>query len=234
MKRYSISGLFALACYSATGAIFSYSVHTTIPDGNLNGFQNSQTINVLSGTVTDVNVFLDISGGFNGDFYAFLTHGNATAILLNRVGRDSAHQVGYPDAGFGFLAQKFTLDDQAANDVHFYRSVPYALNPSGQLAGSWQPDGRVLDPLSPASAFDAASRPGTLGVFNGMDPNGLWTLYIADVSSGGEGTLVGWGLQITTVPEPRFATLAGVGVFILCNRRRLNTKFAEHEPRKNF
>ena len=220
MKRYLISCLLAFACsYGVNAAIFSYSVGATIPDGNLSGIQNSQTINGLSGQITDVNVAFDISGGFNGDFYAFLTHGNATAILLNRVGRDSAHQFGYPDAGFGFLIQKFTFDDQAANDVHFYRSFPYALNLAGQLTGSWQPDGRNLDPLSPASAFDSAPRPAMLGLFNGLDANGSWTLYIADTSSGGEGTLVGWGLQITTIPELTTAVVLGLGLIILAKRR---------------
>jgi subtilisin-like proprotein convertase family protein len=215
MKRYSISCLLALASsYYLNAATFSYPVDAIIPDGNLNGIQNSQTITGLSGPITDVNVTLEISSGFNGDFYAFLTHDNTTAVLLNRVCRNSTHQFGYPDAGFGFdaSATPFTLDDQSANDIHSYRSFAFTLNGNGQLTGSWQPDGRLLDPLSPASAFDSASRPANLSAFNGIDPNGLWTLYIADVSSGGEGALLSWGLQITTVPEPTFLTLTGLGL----------------------
>src|SRR5882724_9275604 len=138
MMRLSISCLFALACsHSLTAATFTYPVGATIPDGNLNGLQNSQFVTSLSGPITDLNVTLEISGGFNGDFYAFLTHDSATAILLNRVGRNSAHQVGYPDVGFGpnASANAFTLDDQAANDIHFYRSFSFALNGNGQLTG---------------------------------------------------------------------------------------------------
>src|SRR5262245_45402553 len=192
MKSQIISCLFAFGLsFSANAATFTYSVGATIPDGNLNGLQNWQIISGLSGPITDLNVTLQISAGFNGDFYAFLTHGNETAILLNRVGRNSTHQVGYPDAGFGpdAFSNAFTLDDQAATDIHLYRNTAFALNGSGQLTGSWQPDGRTLDPLSPASAFDSATRSAPLSVFNGMDPNGLWTLYVADVSPGGEGTL---------------------------------------------
>jgi subtilisin-like proprotein convertase family protein len=215
MKPRIISCLFAFGCsFSASAAIFSYSVGATIPDGNLNGYQNSQIVSGLSGPITDLNVTLDISGGFNGDFYAFLTHNNTTTILLNRVGRNSTHQVGYPDAGFGpdASANAFTFDDQAATDVHFYRNGAYSLNGNGQLTGSWQPDGRMLDPFSPASAFDSAARSAMLNLFNGSDPNGTWTLYVADVSSGGEGVLVGWGLQITTVPEPATIALLGLGL----------------------
>lgn len=228
MKPHIVSCLFALGCsICAHAATFTYSVGATIPDGNLNGFQNSQSVSGLSGPITDLNVTLEISGGFNGDFYAFLTHGNATAILLNRVGRNSTHQVGYPDAGFGpdISANAFTFDDQAGTDVHFYRNAAYSLNGSGQLTGLWQPDGRALDPLSPASAFDSAARSAMLNVFNGMDPNGLWTLYVADVSSGGEGTLASWGLQITLVPEPTCTALLGFGVVIFAYGRSQIRKF---------
>jgi hypothetical protein len=180
-----------------------------------------------------LNVTLQISAGFNGDFYAFLTHDNTTAILLNRVGRNSSHQVGYPDSGFGpdAFANAFTLDDQAATDVHFYRNAAFALNGSGQLTGSWQPDGRTLDPLSAASAFDSATRSAPLSVFNGMDPNGLWTLYVADVSSGGEGTLASWGLQLTLVPEPATGGLLWLGFVTLGCQHWCRRKFANRPIR---
>ena len=218
MKAQFISCLWALGFSISThAATFTYSVGATIPDGNLNGLQNSQSISGLSSPIADLNVTLEISGGFNGDFYAFLTHDNTTAILLNRVGRNSTHTVGYPDAGVGpdAFANTFTFDDQAATDVHSYRNGAYSLNGHGQLTGVWQPDGRTLDPLSPASAFDSAARSALLSVFNGLDPNGPWTLYVADVSGGAEGSLVGWGLQMTTVPEPAITGLLLCGIIAL-------------------
>jgi subtilisin-like proprotein convertase family protein len=190
-------------------------IFAPIPDGDLNGIQSSQTLSLLSGTVSDVNVTLTVSGGFNGDFYAYLFHNNTSAILLNRVGRGSSSDVGYPDAGFGpNPAIRFTFDDQAAHDVHLYQTFSFVLNSNGQLTGTWQPDGRAIDPLSPASAFDSAARLSLLGMFNGMDPNGSWTLFIADVSPLGQGTLVNWGLQLTTVPEPGSALLLGLGLVL--------------------
>jgi subtilisin-like proprotein convertase family protein len=213
-----------LATLSARAVISSTSVeniNAAIPDGDLNGI-SSQLLAGLPGTITDVNVTLTIAGGFNGDFYGYLLHNNTSAILLNRAGRTSSSSLGYPDAGFGpdNSSVRFTFDDQAAHDVHLYRTFAFSLNGNSQLTGSWQPDGRAIDPLSAGSAFDAAARPSTLGVFNGMDPNGAWTLYLADVSPGGEGTLVNWGLSITAVPEPGSAALILLGTFIWMAARR--------------
>lgn len=201
----------ALAYSTSVNNLFA-----TIPDGDLNGYQNSFSLNGLSGPVSHVSVTLNISGGFNGDLYGYLIHNHTNAILLNRVGVSSASSVGYPDAGFGpdAASTSFTLDDLANRDVHLYRTFPYILNGSGQLTGTWQPDGRAIDPLSAGSAFDTAARSNPLGIFNGLDPNGSWTLYLADVSSGGVSTLVGWGLTVD-VPEPSGAALLGFGVAAL-------------------
>jgi len=198
----------------ARGVISSTSVNvnSVIPDGDFNGIQSSMTLSGLPNSITDVNLSLTVSGGFNGDFYAYLFHNSTSAILLNRVGRGSSSGVGYPDSGFGTNASSalFTFDDQGGQDVHLYRTFSYSLNANGQLTGTWQVDGRAIDPLSAGSVFDSAPRSSFLSTFNSGDPNGTWTLFIADMSSGGEGTLANWGLNITAVPEP------ASGVLFLC------------------
>ena len=58
-----------------------------IPDNDLNGV--AETINLgATGiqSITDVQVTLQVSDGFNGDYYAYLQHGPNISILLNRVG----------------------------------------------------------------------------------------------------------------------------------------------------
>ena len=43
----------------------------------------------------------------------------------------------------------------------------------------------------------------TLDAFDGHDPNGTWTFFIADVSAGGGQSQLGsWELDITAIPEP--------------------------------
>src|SRR2546421_12821122 len=104
--------LLVLLCPAAQATIFSYNVSATIPDGDLNGYQNSQTLGGLQPYITDVNVTLNIASGFNGDFYAYVSHNQRSAILLNRAGRSSTSSVGYPDAGFGpdGLGNSFKFD----------------------------------------------------------------------------------------------------------------------------
>jgi hypothetical protein len=145
------------------------------------------------------------------------------AVLLNRVGLSAGNPVGYSDAGFNI-----TLDQNAASgNIHYYQNL---LNPGGgQLTGDWAPDGRNIDPQSSGSAFDGAGTGAGLNVFNGLDggsANGVWTLFIADMSvGGGTATLNHAAVSIMTVPEPRAVSLAAVsGVLILlaAQKKRFN------------
>jgi hypothetical protein len=209
--------LLTVSVSANTYTLTADNLSATIPDGDLTGYQSSQTASGLPGAITHVSVGLNLSGGFNGDLYAYLYHNNTMAVLLNRVGRTGLSGIGYPDAGFGAnaVSQQFTLDDQATHDVHLYRTFGDVLNANGQVTGLWQPDGRLLDPLSPGSIFDTAARSNTLGIFNNMDPNGLWLLFVSDVSPGGESLLNRWDLTISTVPEPSTFGLLSLSVCLL-------------------
>jgi subtilisin-like proprotein convertase family protein len=203
----------------------NYSVGLSIPDNNASGlsstvaFDSSQIYQI-----TDVEVSLTVSGGFNGDYYAYLTHDTGFAVLLNRVGRDAGSLFGYPDGGLSVL-----LDDQAPNgDIHVYRST---LNPNGgTLTGMWAPDARTEDP---ASVLSTSSRSAYLASFSGLNPNGAWTLFIADLEPGSVGTLEGWGLTVTGVPEPSTLTLLLLTSAVLIGRkpaRKANGQFADRAP----
>ena len=190
-----------LNTFGLQAALFTLSsgtLNTAVPDGNVNGLQSTLTFNdAYFDNVTDVNVRLNISGGYNGDLYVYLTHGSDISILLNRVGRTGGNSFGYGDAGFNI-----TLDDAGASDIHSYGG-----NSGNQLTGTYQPDARNSDP---ALVLQIAPRNAFLNAFNGLDANGGWTLFIADVSGGDVSTLVSWELDITAVPEP---TTVALGVF---------------------
>ena len=172
-----------------------------VPDGNAVGLSDTRTLSGLGSAITDVNVTLNVSGGWNGDLYAYVSHGSGFAVLLNRVGRTGSDRWGYSDAGFNV-----TLDDSAVNgDIHVYGGNVGG----GGLTGWWRPDGRNIDP---ATVTSDATSVAFLSTFNGLDADGAWTLYFADLSGGSESRVVSWGLEITTAPEPVGMALGALGV----------------------
>lgn len=153
-----------------------------VPDYPASGWSDMQTLSGISGVISDVNVMLNISGGWNGDLYGYLrfvpTGGSSIyfATLLNRVGvgEIDGGPYGYSTAGFPTI----WLDDAAAANIHGVQSPGTGL--------SYQPDG------------------GLLSTFNNLTANGDWTLFLADKSTGDQSTVVDWALDIsiTAVPEP--------------------------------
>jgi len=198
---------------------FTNTLNQNIPDGSPIGLVSSATVSGLVGNISSMSVNLDITGGFNGNLYAYLLGPNgADAVLLNLAGVSSTNAFGYADSGFNI-----TLTD-GAPDIHFYQTGSYTLN-SGQLTGTWSPDGRNISPASAASAFDPAGVYGldAFSVFDNINPNGQWTLFIADLSNGGgQSVFVNWSLTIVTVPEPQtwMLMIGGAGVLLALRRRR--------------
>lgn len=200
----------ALACHAQ---IF-------IPDNSLVGVTSEITLSGFTAPIQEVRVTLTIQPPpgelmVNGDYYVLLTHGSQGVVLINRVGRRTGASGGYADSGFDV-----TFSDAATADIHDYRltlngshTIPLGTEdvPAG-LTGIWQPDGRVEDPLV---VLSTSPRSQALSAFAGMDPNGLWTLFVADVRSGGVGVLGSWDLEITAVPEPaEWAVGAGFGLVL--------------------
>ena len=184
---------------------------TNVPDGNPAGWADTRSISGIPGAlgdgttsvITDVNVRVNISGGYNGDLYGYLQlHDELGAtvltVLLNRVGTGSG---GEPQFTFGYstAGMNITLDDQAGASIHG------VANPT---SGSYQPDGDFLSNLS------------------GNHANGTWTLFLADMSSGSVSSVTSWGLDINVVPEPVtwamiiFSSLAGMTAAVRWQHRR--------------
>ena len=192
-----------LASHGALTEVHNYSgPSAAIPDGNPSGLANVLTVSgseILQ--IQSVKITLNVTGTFNGDLYAYLQHGSDLAI----------HLFGYGDDGLSI-----TFNDLAANDVHTYQDqvTPGAGNP---LTGTWQPDGRAVDP---DAVTDEDGRTAMLGSFAGGEANGDWTVFIADMSGGDGSQLAGWSLEVTGVPEPGPAALLVLGTVLLGRRRR--------------
>jgi subtilisin-like proprotein convertase family protein len=185
---------------------YSFSPNVAVPDENTTGIHDVRTITSSITSIADITVSLNVVGDYNGDLTIYLRHDSGFSVLLNRVGVTGGNAFGYDDHGFNV-----TFNDNAAHDIHNYGD--FAITPpASQVLGQWQPDSRVGNPL----LDDRSAR---LDSFRGLNPNGQWTLFMADVAHDGNSTVVSWGVQITAVPEPReyaaLTALALVGFGIL-------------------
>lgn len=192
---------------------FTFPVNRAVPDGDLSGLADTQTLPAGPAPIQSVAVTLQLTppgeGGFFGDLYATLTRlTDGHAVLLNRSGRTPERPFGYSDGG----PVQITLTDVAPADIHHYRLTllgDEATPLPGPLTGLWQPDGRATDPLS---VLGTDPRTAALVNFSGSDLEGVWTLFVADVSGGGEFRLDAWGLEVTFIPEPASGLLLWLGL----------------------
>jgi hypothetical protein len=176
-----------------------------IPDGSLVGLSDTRNVVTAPGGIADVSVTLNLSGGWNGDLYAYLVHDTGFAVLLNRVGSTTGNNAGYGNAGMNNVVLN---DAYLNNDIHWYGGA-------GVPTGNYSPDGRNIDPRSGGAALLAANRTAMLSSFNNLNPNGNWTLFLADVSGSDQSTLQSWTLNIAAVPEPRSLIEGGLAALFL-------------------
>ncbi|MEI9960831.1 MAG: hypothetical protein WDM76_06765 [Limisphaerales bacterium] len=105
----SLTGSMSAALYSETFTVTG----GAIPDGNPVGVTFGGTVNDVIGTISGLTVGLDMSGGYNGDLYAYLVAPNGTSVLL--LNRPGTSVFGAPGAGF----TSFTFDDLAAENIQY-------------------------------------------------------------------------------------------------------------------
>ena len=153
---------------------------TTVPDSNPAGWSDTRSLTGFDGTIQDISVTLNLANGWNGDLYAYLVHGDGFSVLLDRVGHP-ASSVGYGNTGFNVTLSL------SGNPIESYQSFSPQFNGNGQLLGDW------------------AAHSG-LNTFLGENPNGSWSLFIADLSGGGVTTVQSWGLQMDIVAVPEVET----------------------------
>jgi hypothetical protein len=192
-------------------------VNKPVPDDLIAGVSDTETLSGLGTSIMNIEVSLDLQGGpaFNGDYYVSLSHGNTLAVLLNRPGRTASSSFGYSDNGYNV-----TFDDAAPHgDIHQYRQALFGnqttpVDPSyvQPLTGLWAPDGRNV---APSLSYDTIARTALLSGFDGQDPNGNWTLFLTDASSGGTAVLTDWKLIVTGVPEPTTICMFALGAGLL-------------------
>ncbi len=163
-------------------ATFANTNAISIPDNGIaSPYPSTILVSGLTGLISRVTVSL------HG-----LTHAFPDDLDLLLVGPAGHKRVILSDAGGGRPVTNvtITLDDAAG------APVPDA----GQiLSGSYQPaDYEPGDAFAPPAPSGAAGGP--LSLFNGSDPNGVWSLYVVDDATGDAGGIAGgWSLTIETL-----------------------------------
>jgi subtilisin-like proprotein convertase family protein len=156
-----------------------------IPDGNPVGVVS--TINVSGlGNIGTISLTLNISGGNNGDLYAYLSYNGTLVTLLDRPGTSTGNPLGFTDAGYNV-----TVADGNA-------SLNTATGGSPQVSGTYSATSGAL------SGFTGSAN-GTWTLF-------IADLSGGDGSN--TSTLNSWYLDIngTTVPEPVTGALIVFGM----------------------
>lgn len=169
-------------------------------DNNPNGWSDTRTIST-AGAINDISVTLELSGGWNGDLYAYLVHDSGFTVLLDRVGTGVS---GVSSYGYGDAGMNVTLAASGDSLHHYGGNNTFSSVPTGTY---------MVDNTS-----------GSLGSFVNISSEGTWSLFIADDSAGGVSTVQSWGLQmdITAMPEPQtWILMTGtLGAFLVKRQTR--------------
>jgi subtilisin-like proprotein convertase family protein len=181
-------------------------------------YPSTISISGLDGqTISQVTVTLyGLTHSFPSDLDILLAGpGGQFSMLMSEVGGNTR---------FPVSNLTLTLDDTAAN--------PLPIN-STLTSGTFQPTRQnptlafLFPSPAPAGSSSAAA---LLSVFNGTDPNGNWNLFVVDESSPDSGSISGWSMEVTTIPEPGSFGMAALGLGCLAAMRiRRKLKGVHHE-----
>lgn len=174
-------------------------------------FANTNAITIPDqGSATPYPSTITVSGvaGLVGKITATLTKLNHTfpqdvdVLLVGPSGEDTLLMSGAGSASVSGV--NVTFDDGAASPVPQSGSISSSsYRPAAYSASA------SLPPPAPVSPY-----PATLSVFNGLDANGEWSLYVADRNPGDAGNIAaGWSLAVSVIsPVNQITDLAVSGV----------------------
>ncbi len=169
--------------------------------GQASPYPSSITISGLTGTVDKVTASLvGMTHTYSANVDVLLVGPTGTNVIL-------MSGCGQPN---GVSGVTLTFDDTAASSLPQWGQI---------ISGTYQPTDFNTGSLSFPSPAPMEPFGQTLSVFNGLNPNGTWSLYVQDQSTQDAGNIAqGWRLSITTsnlvccsgapLPHPQFQSVS--------------------------
>ena len=149
------------------------------------------------GTISDVNVFVNINHTWVGDLDVYLAHSVDDGATWKYV------QLLDEDGGSANNVTNILFDDSAP------ASISDALTPWANAT------------FKPTNSFDQDAGSNELAYFNGDQALGIWSLVLYDNATGDTGTLQNYRVDVqTAVPLPGAVVLLGSGLGALAGVRR--------------
>jgi subtilisin-like proprotein convertase family protein len=162
--------------------------------------------------VTDLSNITDVNVTLIG-----LTHTFPDDIYIALVGPTDASVVLMSDAGYSYSITNviLTFDNEAPSELPNGSQIV-----SGTYRVSQYGYPETLPAPAPSTSFGT-----DLSIFDGLDPNGTWSLFVFDDASLDSGSItLGWTLNFETaqVPIPGAALLLGSGLvgLVAVSRKR--------------
>jgi len=190
----------------------------SVPDNNAGGFTSSANFTGAAGSITGITsvTLQTFSHTWVGDLTIWLEHGANRFTLMQRPRGDATATSTVGDSSN--MLGTYTFDVVSATTIE-QAAATSNLTTHNILAGSYRAAHQTNELATTVGLNDVLSDG---SVFNGMDPNGTWTLRITDGAAGDLGTLQGWSAEgtYTAVPEPASMAALGLGVAALLRRRR--------------
>ncbi len=181
MSGMSSSATLTVKSNTPSGSVtLTSTVARTIPTiGLANPYVTTINASGLAGVLSKVTVTLNgVSHTWPHDINAMLVGPAGQKVMLMR----------HAGGGYKINNIAITLDDDANVKMPNY---------SGLKTGVYKPTnyGTIYNFASPAPSAPYDTK---LSVFNRTNPNGTWSLYVMDDSSGDAGSMAGWSLTLTT------------------------------------
>lgn len=152
--------------------------------GPASPYPSNITVSGMAGAVTSVQVV------FNNLTHSTLNDVDAMVVAPTGENLVVLSDIGDPDTTLAFATNAtLTFDDAAAGGV-----------PNGSVpTGTYRPTNSAGVESFPAPAPAPSTQTTLAGAFTGINPNGVWQLFIVDDNTGDVGSMAGgWSLVITT------------------------------------